>query len=293
MPPHAASQMCLWETFAHLTNQVISHEAVLSQQIFNACSSLPCRVWMWHFWDSFSLSISRSFWLRDSIAFKKLWKIFRLPLLQHIRETDPTSDGCTPIATPGSVSWAAFGEQLGQSNEQQSWKAVTAVGGVWFAKEEWEDPELTHASAPSLQANEKKRQRYIIFEESNPLSFMLFLLLVILDIYQPSPLLENFPGEDIVSFKHDWWKTQNYRDTDLQNCTSCKLKGWMPCCALLPSTDNSSNDNIYTFSQLNKYAHERVYEKTDLHHCNAFIHPGQDRIHLIVPVCVWIQLKYT
>lgn len=152
--------MCLWVTFAHLTNPVVSHKAVLSQQIFNACSSLPCRVWMWHFWDSFSLSISRSFWLRDSIAFKKLWKTFRLPLLQHIRETDPTSEGCTPIATPGSGSWAAFGEQLGQSNEQ-SCKAVTAVGDVWFAKEEWEDPELTHASAPLLQANERKRQRLL------------------------------------------------------------------------------------------------------------------------------------
>lgn len=173
---------------------------------------------MWHFWDSFSLSISRSFWLRDSIAFKKLWKIFRLPLLQRIRETDPTSEGCTPITTPGSVSWAAFGEQLGQSNEQQSCKAVTAVGGVWLAKEEWEDPELTHASAPSLQTNEKKRQRLLDYIWGIiPLSFTLFLLLVILDIYQPSPLLESFPGEDIVSFKHDWGKTQNYRNTDLQN----------------------------------------------------------------------------
>lgn len=152
---------------------------------------------------------------------------------------------------------------------------------------------LMHPLPHCKQMRRRGKGCWIIFEESNPLSFLLFLLLVILDIYQPSPLLEIFPGEDIVSFKHDWWKTQNYRDTNLQNCISCKLKGWAPCCALLPSTDNSSNDSMYTFSQLNKYAHERMYEKTDLHHCNAFIHPGQDRIHLIVPVCVWIQLKYT
>lgn len=31
---------------------------------------------------------------------------------------------------------------------------------------------------------------------------------------------------------------------------------------------------------------------TDLHHRDAFVHPGQDRIHLIIPVCVRIKLEY-
>lgn len=65
------------------------------------------------------------------------------------------------------------------------------------------------------------------------------------------------------------------------------------CCTLPPSTDNSGNYNIYTSIKLNKYKYKRTSEKTDLHHCNTFIHPGQDRIHLIVPVCVCVQLKYT
>lgn len=151
---------------------------------------------------------------------------------------------------------------------------------------------LMHPLPRCKQMGRNRRGCWIIFKESYPLS-RLFLLLVILDIYQPSPLLENFPGEDIVSFKRDWWKHKITETMICKDCALCKLKGWMSCCVLLPSTDNSSNANIYTFSQLNKYAHERMYEKTDLHHCNALIHPGQDRIHLIVPVCVWIQLKYT
>lgn len=100
----------------------------------------------------------------------------------------PNNDRYTNNATHGSVSWAAFGEQLGQANEQQRWKVVMAVGDVRFAKEEWEDPDLTHASAPSLQKNlEKKQHRLFSTLElyaRNPAHFilisyyMLFLLLV-------------------------------------------------------------------------------------------------------------------
>lgn len=75
-----------------------------------------------------------------------------------MRETDPISDRYTNNATHGSVSWAVFGEQLGQANEQQRWKVVIAVVDVRFAKEEWEDPDLTHASAPSLQKNLEKKE---------------------------------------------------------------------------------------------------------------------------------------